>query len=418
MKSLLVSALLVASSANAQEYDFTTISPPAGGINSVTAAGITDSGEVCGSYRSTGGPTSQTSWGFTYANGVTTSVKVPRSFGTMLTDMNRNGDLTGQQLSGAGWVGVVFSGGVFAPPSFPPIPGARGQVTGLSDTGWEAGIFRVNFGGNQGFVFDPRLQRHIVVNYPEASQTRIEDISNNGLACGTQVVLTAGPFVMRAFTYDSATGVYTPLSAPGWMWSEANGINDDGTVVGRVTDAAGATRSAIWDAAGMRLFDHPAALAIGGETTLRGINNVGDLCGSFAVPNGRLGFIAEPVVCQPDLGGGTPGGAVLSFCGQPLASGRTGDLSITGLPPGTATLLLLAATAGVVPIPFAGGTIIPTVPALAIAPFVANASGTVSLPGVGGGGGPAFVFMQTVYRDASLPSGWGLSNAVRLDVLR
>ncbi|MBI1382903.1 MAG: hypothetical protein GC161_17655 [Planctomycetaceae bacterium] len=120
-------------------------------------------------------------------------------------------------------------------------------------------------------------------------------------------------------------------------------------------------------------------------------------------------------VCQADLGSGGPGNAVLSVCGGDLSTGTTADLNVVGAAPGQPIWTVLATSSSAVPL--FGGTLVPF-PALT-APIVGLTSptGTYSIVGIPGGGGPFSLFLQTLHLDLAQPESFGLSNAVRLDFL-
>lgn len=117
---------------------------------------------------------------------------------------------------------------------------------------------------------------------------------------------------------------------------------------------------------------------------------------------------------QADLGFGGPGLSHLQVAGGTLATGTTAELTLTGVPAfGLAYLL-----AGLVdaPTPLKGGILVPF-PILLSVPVVAGSAGTLIVPGIPGGSGPASLFVQSAHPDASLPGGYGFSNAVRIDLL-
>ncbi len=119
--------------------------------------------------------------------------------------------------------------------------------------------------------------------------------------------------------------------------------------------------------------------------------------------------------CQADLGFGGPGAAVLTVCGGDLSSGTTAALEVSGAVP-LAPLWVAFGTA-FNPTPILGGTfgiLSPVIPPLF---GFTSPAGTFTLPGVPGGNGPFSLFVQTVHLDPSQLAGFGLSNAVRIDVL-
>jgi hypothetical protein len=156
----------------------------------------------------------------------------------------------------------------------------------------------------------------------------------------------------------------------------------------------------------------PELLTVGGTTLMAvpTLRSDDPATGSF-----RLGIqtLGGPL-CQPDLGFGGPGSAVLSVCGGALGSGDSADLLLTGAPTNTPAWLL--ASTGFAPTPFKGGTLV-TLPIQYVVPLVTDGVGTASLPGIAGGGGPFDVYLQAVIVDAGQPQGFGLSNAVLLEFL-
>lgn len=124
--------------------------------------------------------------------------------------------------------------------------------------------------------------------------------------------------------------------------------------------------------------------------------------------------VRASVVCQEDLGFAGPGGSLLQLCGNELASGLTADLQLSYAPPGAAAFLLLGTVNA--PTPFAGGHLVP-VPPLLVESHVVDADGEVKLHGLDGGCGPQTIYGQFAYLDPALPAGWGLSNALRIELL-
>ncbi len=128
----------------------------------------------------------------------------------------------------------------------------------------------------------------------------------------------------------------------------------------------------------------------------------------------HLDTVIPPVTCQADLGFGGPGASALSLCGEPLATGGTADLVLTGAPPST-TAFLVAGLDGT-PTPFAGGQLVP-LPALKVLAFPTDATGSLTVPAIGGGGGPVAFYLQAVVADGGQPFGFGLSNALQVQLL-
>jgi hypothetical protein len=119
--------------------------------------------------------------------------------------------------------------------------------------------------------------------------------------------------------------------------------------------------------------------------------------------------------CQPSLGFGGPGTAILSVCGDMLASGGTADLAIIGATPSSPAWVGFGAANN--PTPILGGTFVPFPPAL-IWTLATDANGEAHLAIPGGGATAHTVYAQAVYPDLSLPQLVGFTNAVGIEILQ
>jgi hypothetical protein len=117
-------------------------------------------------------------------------------------------------------------------------------------------------------------------------------------------------------------------------------------------------------------------------------------------------------LCQTDLGFGGPGSSVLSVCGGNLGQGTSADFLLTGAPALTSAWILAGPTT--VFAPYKGGTLVPDA-SLVIGPVLTSASGTLSAV-VPGGEGPATLTVQCLLVDGGQASGFGLSNAVEIQL--
>ena len=110
----------------------------------------------------------------------------------------------------------------------------------------------------------------------------------------------------------------------------------------------------------------------------------------------------DPTYCQTDLGFAGPGNGALTVCGGAPWPRATGDAEDHGR---TAELDRLHR--GRVlnnPSPLKGGTLVP-VPIFLLVPVATSPSGTVTLPGVKGGGGPVLCLPAGDHRRRSQPAG-------------
>jgi hypothetical protein len=117
--------------------------------------------------------------------------------------------------------------------------------------------------------------------------------------------------------------------------------------------------------------------------------------------------------CQTDLGMGGPGSAELSVCGGDLSQGTSAALLLAGAPASTSVWLVAGTTS--TPTPYKGGTLVPDA-SLVLGPVSTDASGELAAT-VPGGSGPVTLYVQALLVDGSQPLGFGLSNAVRIDLL-
>jgi hypothetical protein len=123
----------------------------------------------------------------------------------------------------------------------------------------------------------------------------------------------------------------------------------------------------------------------------------------------------NPTYCQTDLGFAGPGSAQLSVCGgAPLAKGYSATLQITGAAPSSTAYIAVGFSNS--PTPLKGGTLVP-VPLFLLVPVSTSGAGTVTIPGIKGGGGPVSVYIQAIIVDGSQALGFAFTNAVQVDLL-
>jgi hypothetical protein len=138
--------------------------------------------------------------------------------------------------------------------------------------------------------------------------------------------------------------------------------------------------------------------------------------GAHSTAGEARAFLLVPVeatTCQKDLGFSGPGTLGLELCGQALASGNSGKLSVAGAAPFAP--LVLTASSSFQPTPIFGGTAVPVSPTIVLS-LVAGASGDVELT-VQGGGGPATFYAQAYAFDPLLPQMLAFSNALEIEFL-
>jgi probable HAF family extracellular repeat protein len=93
-----------------------------------------------------------------------------------------------------------------------------------------------------------------------------------------ELVASAGCLCLLAATVTSAqTLVFTTIDFPGAVLTNAQGINDQGEIVGFYTDTAGRTHGFLQSGGHFRSIDFPNA----DQTQVRGIGLTGDIVGSY-----------------------------------------------------------------------------------------------------------------------------------------
>ncbi|NNE68701.1 MAG: hypothetical protein HKN33_19215, partial [Pyrinomonadaceae bacterium] len=154
----------------------------------------------------------------------------------------------------------------------------RGDVVGWG----VGGIFP---GGPKGF----KLDKHgtlTVIGFPGATVTQANGINDNGEIVG--LYLLGGPPQAYLRTKD---GTYSNVDFPGSISSQAWGINSRGQIVGQYDDGSG-THAYLRNQDGtFQSFDFPAGMVASGTlfyTRFRDINDKGEIVGYYRVTGGNF----------------------------------------------------------------------------------------------------------------------------------
>ena len=352
------------------------------------------------------------------------------------TDFNGDGWLdVAINERGAGDVAVLLSNAAagFAPAAFYPVGGetrdvVAGDVTGdgIPDLAVSSRDDRrirvfVNLGNGvfqilRDISYGSQLRPHGLgmADMDRDGWLDIYSVSRGSVFAAPQVVLRfnggnpwIGP-INGAFAGVEPTGV-------------CHGDFDLDGVIDIATCNSGSNDVSIMRNAGMGIFNRGVEIPVGTDPDCPTMLAVDldhdtdiDLVTFNAASNDISVLLNATRVCQENLGFGGPGLARLSICGQPLATGRTADLRITGAAPNAPGWIAASLSFGQLPI--FGGVLVPIGLELVL-PFSTNASGEALLPQLRGGGGPAAVAVQVVLLDATQPQGFALSNAVRMRLL-
>jgi hypothetical protein len=118
---------------------------------------------------------------------------------------------------------------------------------------------------------------------------------------------------------------------------------------------------------------------------------------------------------QPDLGFQGPGTATLQMYGTELFAGGQADIKLSYATPNSPCWLLASIFqlfSG-----FKGGILVPATSPAVLLPLNTDANGSFTLPGVQGGNGFLIIYAQVLVKNAAYPQGWGLSNALAMELL-
>ena len=452
----LVSVLLLAAPPLAAQDPPTfslTFLGPADGVNTLSETG------VAVGQRSVGGNTR--GWVASATGGMTLLPLAPGDASSWALDLNEQGVIVGAVSTflspeffprAVAW--LPDGAGAYTLLELGQLPGGIGSVATTIDIQGDilgyskTGMFRlpVWFNAPDGIldlnpfgVFDPQsindqrvfvdkqgrrmdLDTMVVENLglpagpPSYGATTGYAINEHGQIAGTAVLATSTNCVYQATRYVDGPGwqILSPCSG----MANASDINDLGDVIFqwaltvRILHLEG-----IGDFLPQELLSPSAKPWSVVASFSMDINSARQL--AVIVQNEFTGEVGAALLTpiqtvQTDLGFGGPGLSQLLVAGGTLASGTTADLTLSGVP--AFGLAYLLAGLDQAPTPFKGGILVPF-PIVITAPVVAGPAGTLIVTGIPGGGGPASVFVQSVHPDASLPGGYGFSNAVRIDLL-
>jgi len=288
----------LSSNASAVQYTFTTIDFP--GATDTFANGINDQGSIVGTNTTDNtlihlwGKGADGDQGFLYEGGTFTTVNFPSAVATKVTDINNSGTMVGtafeQQASILFGTGFSFDGGNFKPVQFSEAVQFGTSLNGISNSGLMVGSFD-DGATNRNFVIDENNVTKLSDVFGDDSSAN--DINNKDLIVGD--FLTPAD-VDRGFTFVGDT--LTELSFPGSDSTFANSVNDLDLIVGSFVrfeeDGGFEEHGYFFEDGNYFQIDFPGAEG----TTIRGINNSGDIVGAYLDGSGWHGFLASRTASQ------------------------------------------------------------------------------------------------------------------------
>ncbi len=274
---LVVCALMPVNTSAQGNYSFVNIDYPGAYLTSPTA--VNDSGSIVGYYLDSQYGNYH---GFLYSGGVYTTIDDPEGT-TFPEGINNSGVISGLYEAGLTEThGFTYENGVFT--SF-DYPGASGATSGegINNSDEIVGIYN----GGTGFIDNNGSFSSF--HYPGADDTYPHAISNTGHVAGYYTVST-NPF---GFVYDGST--FTSIDYPSGYATFAYGINDAGVVVGYSSLNSYPTYEVgfLWQAGQFTVINSDA------YPQPYGINNTGQIVGTYIPSNEFHGFLATPSSSPP-----------------------------------------------------------------------------------------------------------------------
>jgi probable HAF family extracellular repeat protein len=314
-------------------YTFVPLSGPVGSI-STEANAINDAGQVVGDFVDG----NSQFHGFLYSNGKYTILNVPGATLTEATGINNAGQIVGDYSDGNGLHGFLYSGGVYTTlddtdPDLNPQAGTN--VTGINDAGQIVGWFTDVNSLTHGFLYSNGI--YTTLNDPSATfGTQAAGINDAGQVVGQYQIGSGAQGGSHGFVYDSGSGTYTTTlndpSNPGPPYDTSpKGINNAGQIIGSYFDSNSRSHGFLYDGGNnYATIDDPAAGASANVTTLAGINDAGQIVGYYQDASGDehsfVGLEQTPVFTTLDdpsahnVPGNGTGAAGINNTGQIVGS--------------------------------------------------------------------------------------------------
>ena len=165
-------------------------------------------------------------------NWIYTSINYPAATYTDAWGINNTGQIAGTAIVGASELSFVYSSGLFAPLSVPPLSVEVSPV-GLNDFGVVVGGAQVSAGASElGFILNGIT--YTFFSKPGWQQTEARAVGNSGIVTGTAFNNDAAGNTIAGvgFIYNRWSGNFTDISVPGAGLTLAQGFNQAGQVVG------------------------------------------------------------------------------------------------------------------------------------------------------------------------------------------
>jgi len=285
---VLTFALLLCTSAVAQNYSFTTIQSPGDpGSPFTQLLGINNNLVIAGyhNFFNNQGFTLNLPRQFTTEN-------YPNSMMTQVIGINNSNTTSGFYVDQNGVTHGFYhtSNGTFTNVDYPDT--AFNQLLSQNDLQQAAGYYSLspdNTTPDFPYVYDEVGGVFEVIYIPGAvGGAQATGINNSQQKCGFFI---DSNMVNHGWLLNG--GVFVQLDAPGSTFTQALGLNNTGSVVGDYMDGAGLTHGFVYTISNGQFvtIDNPNGV---GTTIVNGINDAGDLVGFYGTAPINSGFLARP----------------------------------------------------------------------------------------------------------------------------
>ena len=273
--SLSMESQVATSAANAQAgTDYKFIAIDVNGSMNAVADGINNDGLVSGYYEDS----NAAFHGFLWQDGAVSKVDYAGAAYTKLYSLNSRGVVIGfyGNSSGTAEHTVLYSAQGHNWATLPDIAGyPYNEGYGINDDGVAVGNAFTSSGNSVAWIWVPSTASYSFFAVPGAAEY---STSPSGLNDKGQV---AGYFADASGVYHGFLkeyGTYTILDMPGAPFTFLDDLNNSGVVQGQIYDAANAAEGFVATSGGLFTnVNYPGA----GNSALVGINDRGDVCGSY-----------------------------------------------------------------------------------------------------------------------------------------
>ncbi|HLZ28386.1 MAG TPA: hypothetical protein VKV73_13785 [Chloroflexota bacterium] len=245
--------------------------------------GINDRNVISG-YHGDEGTEQTPNKGFTLKLPATfTDENFPNSVQTQVVGINTSADTVGFYIDQAGTTHGFIKSKEFATVDLPGT--AFNQLLGINNKDQAAGYFQDASGLQHAYVHEATGE-FLVLNIPMPS-SQATGINDSGTVVGFE---QASPAATTASGFILKNHKLTVLNFPGSTFTQALGINNNGEVVGSYNDPNGVTHGFTYHDGHFAQVDVPGATS----TVVNGLNNNGRIVGFFVDANGNtVGLVGD-----------------------------------------------------------------------------------------------------------------------------